>query len=103
MDKECTTEKKITLEAIDEALELLKNGPTKEQQAWNDGYMCSMNRVAHLISHCNKIINRWDELKKVLKEKRENRKYAGDVERLTAYDYILGIMESMEKGEYENI
>ena len=100
---ECTTEKKWTyeetLKAIDEAIELLKDEPTKEQLAWNEGYNCAINRVAHLISYCDKTINRWNELKEWLTQLQ---KFKGINQQGFSWGVAQEVLDKMQELEGKN-
>ena len=40
--------------------------------------------------------NNWNELKKLVEQEKQDKKYANDVERFTAYDYVLKKMQELE-------
>ena len=42
--------------------------------------------------------NNWNELKKLVEQEKQDKKYANDVERFTAYDYVLKKMQEIESG-----
>ena len=46
-----------------------------------------------------KLQNNWNELKKLVEQEKQDKKYANDVERFTAYDYVLKKMQEIESGK----
>lgn len=48
-----------------------------------------------------KLQHNWDELKNLLVERKEDRKYANDFERFTTYDYVLRQMQEIEEKNNE--
>lgn len=47
--------------------------------------------------------DKWEQLKIWLLEQKDNRRFAGDAYRFTAYEAVLKKMEQLEEGENESL